>query len=1038
MDFKRFRNPDTILRPAPFWAINDRVTPQEAARQMGDMIDVGLSGGFFHSRSGLITDYLGDGWFAAIDAALDVARAKDGYLWLYDEDLWASGNAGGQVAAADDEYQLAALKPEMVPVGATPLPDGEDLFKAAYVIEGRSGASISSAKQISRDEAQTRTDCERIIIRRHYHEKTAWWGGESYPNSMNPDAVGLFIKLTHEVYKKRLGHEFGKRIPGIFTDEPNIWANGTCAGGLTWWEGIPGVYSKWHGRDFWADLPYLFFDGPSCRKIRLLIHRTLLRQFVEAYSKPIYEWCEANNLKMTGHYFEESDFDYQIQATSGGIMAHYRYQHIPGIDHLCRQVDNALLSAKQVGSAARQLGRPQVLTELFGVSRHTTTFGDFKWIGDFSLVLGPNFFCPHLSLYSARGRRKRDYPPNWNYQQTYWHELNPLNDYFTRVAQVLTNGTAKPDVLILHPIESGTAAHRLGLYPLYSATGSENRLMPADLPAQDLSQSQYCCKMFRKTLEAVLNAGYDADLGDENFIEEMGSVEGPLFSIGEMSYPVVIVPPSQTWRPRTFTLLREFVDNGGKLILLGALPSEIDCDEAHDQWEALAASDGVQTIPCAVVGIQSAVERVSERAFTLRDLDGRSVNGTYLQHRADGEQEFFFIVNSDRERSQRSVLELKGGSGREVAFWNPLDGSRSIPETRTVGGNLRIEFSLQPVGSVIVAIGPGVAGPDAASGASACERVGDISRLPSTWKFTRSEPNVLVMDRISYSLDGGATWSAEDSEYRIRRALAERFGTREALDWQPWVAVRKGLFDGKGGDVILRYRFTSEIEGRVNASLVVENLAGARLRVNGSEVSTQDPAWHWDHSFHKVEIGELIRRGGNTVEIGFDYNFLSEVETAYVVGDFGVRLANPREGVIVDEPGALRDGSWVDQGYPFYSGTMTYQATLDSPGEGRKTKLRLVNPSAILCKARVNGQEAGKLLWRPWELDITQYLKRGANSLEIDVVSSVQNSLGPLHEREGDDNLGCGPNAFENEGELRQELSLFDHGLLGGVEILTI
>ncbi len=103
-----------------------------------------------------------------------------------------------------------------------------------------------------------------------------------------------------------------------------------------------------------------------------------------------------------------------------------------------------LLTVKQVGSAARQLGRKRVLTEIFGVSRHTTTFEDFKWLGDFDLVLGANFLCPHLTLYSATGRRKRDYPPNWNYQQTYWDHLRPLNDYFTRVAHALTSGTAKP------------------------------------------------------------------------------------------------------------------------------------------------------------------------------------------------------------------------------------------------------------------------------------------------------------------------------------------------------------------------------------------------------------------------------------------------------------------------------------------------------------------------------------------------------------------------------------------------------------------
>ncbi len=99
MNEKEFRNVDTSFRPAPFWAINDKIAPEEAARQMEDMLSVGLSGGFFHSRHGLITDYLGDEWFATMNAVLGVAKKCGGYLWLYDEDLWPSGNAGGQVAA---------------------------------------------------------------------------------------------------------------------------------------------------------------------------------------------------------------------------------------------------------------------------------------------------------------------------------------------------------------------------------------------------------------------------------------------------------------------------------------------------------------------------------------------------------------------------------------------------------------------------------------------------------------------------------------------------------------------------------------------------------------------------------------------------------------------------------------------------------------------------------------------------------------------------------------------------------------------------
>ena len=106
------------------------------------------------------------------------------------------------------------------------------------------------------------------------------------------------------------------------------------------------------------------------------------------------------------------------------------------------------------------------------------------------------------------------------------------------------------------------------------------------------------------------------------------------------------------------------------------------------------------------------------------------------------------------------------------------------------------------------------------------------------------------------------------------------------------------------------------------------------------------------------------------------------------MGDFGVRLANPYEGEIINEPAELSNGSWLDEGYPFYSGNMTYMTSVDIPGDGKRTFLRLNRPSGILYAIRVNGKDAGKVPWRPFELECTPCLQAGRNELEIEVISS--------------------------------------------------
>ncbi|HUS57054.1 MAG TPA: hypothetical protein VM141_00240 [Planctomycetota bacterium] len=1025
MDFKRFQEPDSIFRPAPFWAINDRITPEETARQMGDMLDAGLCGGFFHSRHGLITDYLSDEWFAAMNAALAVAKKRDGYVWLYDEDLWPSGNAGGQVAGMKDEYRSATIRMQLLSPGETPQHQPDTEPKAAYIIR-RSGMKLESAEYISVDDVAGRTDVERLLCRRVYAGKTGWWGGESYANLLHPEAMKEFMRLTHERYYEKLGAEFGKRVPGIFTDEPQI-GEGWSAHGIPYYEGLPAKYGEWTGRDFWADLPYMFFDGPACRKIRLLMHRAILRQFCEAFSKPIFEWCEKHNIAHTGHYNAEDDLVTQIYSHCGGVMAHYRYQQIPGIDHLCRQTEPLTLALKQVSSAARQLGRKRVLTEIFGVSRHTNTFQEFKWIGDFDLVLGANLFCPHLTLYSARGRRKRDYPPNWNYQQTYWNELRPLNDYFTRISSVLSAGEAKVDVLLLHPAEGATAGHR------FIASAS------VPLAGEDLGTVHRANGTLRKTVDSILWAGRDCDLGDENYLDEMGAVEKARLRIGKMAYSVVVVPPCRTWRPGTFRLLKQFVDNGGSLLFVGELPTELDCEPAADEWRALAARSW--NVPCGKPQIQEAVEKLSPNRFTLRSPDGQPVPRSYVQHRTDRKQQMFFIVNSDANDSREYVFTLAGGAkskDKTLTVWNALDGTRSSAGAVRVGDDVQVHFTLEPAGSILLVEEPKPAGRLRPTMALPDLSTATIAPLPERWAFERSEENVLVMDRISASLDGGASWWPEDLDFKVRRRLAEHFGTSDTLQWQPWVATRKKLFEGKGGPVVLRYRFRCAIEKPKSAFVVIEDLKKGSLKVNGQAVDVSNADWHWDHGFGKVEITSLVRRGENLVEFATDYNFLTEVEPAYVVGDFGARLADPYVGEIVDEPAQLSNGTWLGQGLAFYSGRITYRTTVNAKPAGNRVFLRLNRASGILFKARVNGKDAGSILWRPHVLEITRLLKTGKNEIEIELVSSRQNTLGPLHEKDGDDNMWVGPNAFEDDWCVRPELSLFDYGLLGGAELVYI
>jgi hypothetical protein len=71
-----FSSPPSEYRGAPFWSINDELDPAEVGRQVLLMVDAGFGGAFFHAREGLVTPFLGVGWFEAFEAAVKAAEER--------------------------------------------------------------------------------------------------------------------------------------------------------------------------------------------------------------------------------------------------------------------------------------------------------------------------------------------------------------------------------------------------------------------------------------------------------------------------------------------------------------------------------------------------------------------------------------------------------------------------------------------------------------------------------------------------------------------------------------------------------------------------------------------------------------------------------------------------------------------------------------------------------------------------------------------------------------------------------------------------
>lgn len=314
-----------------------------------------------------------------------------------------------------------------------------------------------------------------------------------------------FIDVTMQGYEKVAKNEFGKTIPGIFTDEPNIQSSG----GLRWTPDLFDVFQQKWNYDLRPLLPLLEEVVGNWKEVRHNYMETLLQLFIDRWSKPFHSYCEQNNLQWTGHYWEHG-WPYMNDGPDN--MAMYAWHQVPAIDMLFNQFDDKspvaqfgnVRAVKELRSVANQMGYTRTLSETYGGGGWDETFKDFKRLGDWEYVLGVNFMNQHLSHMTLTGARKYDYPPVFTYHSPWWSNYKSLNDYYARLSWVMSKGVQDNDILVIEPNST--------LWSYYSHTKSSKQLMEVGQAFQT----------FVTTLE---KSQVEYDLGSENIIKDQGAVK---------------------------------------------------------------------------------------------------------------------------------------------------------------------------------------------------------------------------------------------------------------------------------------------------------------------------------------------------------------------------------------------------------------------------------------------------------------------------------------------------------------------------------
>ena len=977
-DPELFRNPGSEYRCTPFWAWNCGLDDSLLLREIGVMKQMGMGGFHMHTRSGMSVPYLSDAFMDKIRLCVEEARKQGMLAWLYDEDRWPSGFAGGFVTEKEENRQRFLLLTPAAPA------DGRLLARYAVRLDARGCLAGYTRLPEGEDPAPGAALWYAV-------EKTTvpspWFHFRGYVDTMNPAAIRDFIHITHDRYLEVLGSDLGTVCPAIFTDEPQMPRRTVLSHSadlqdvlLPWTGDLEETYRAAWGESLLDRLPEVVWEQPegvSPVRWRYFDHTT--ERFVSAFCDQIGAWCRAHGILMTGHMMAEQTLESQA-GSIGEAMRAYRAFTLPGVDQLCD--GREFTTVKQAASAAHQQGCPGVTSELYGVTNWDFDFKGHKLQGDWQAALGVTVRVPHLYWCSMHGESKRDYPASIGHQSSWWREYPYIEDHFARVNTLLTRGKPLIRVGVIHPVES---------FWLHFG--------PEDLTRQARDELD---RRFSELTGWLLRDTLDFDYICESTLPSLFR-PGDTFNVGEMAYGAVIVPACETLRRTTLDALRAFRERGGRVIFLGSAPRYVD---ALPSGDAERFSESCERLPWDRVRLNESL--LPLREVRIRTGRGRPAENLLCALRQDGGCRTAFIVHAEPARH--------GAPDDEETYSISFPGCWSVEEWDTRTGEIRpfpaeygenetvLAWRCFGQDSLLLRLSPAEHAAGRAAARSAAlggtygihmseeldERSGARTErlLPPPDEILRGEDNVLVLDIAEWHTDSDP-WEPAEEMLRIGLAAKKKLGisTASASGAQPWI------LPPETADHTLSLRITFRAETALPAArLALEDADLCSVLFNGKPLSLDKAeGFFTDESIPCFPTGP-VPAGLNTVEITRPLSAVSCTENLFLLGDFGVRVSGA-ETAVVPAPRTLAYGDWTVQGLPFYSGPLTYRWRLRG---GERLRLRLGLFSSPCVTAQLDGKRVGNLSLSPSEADLG-FLDEGGHTLDITLYPSRVNSFGTLH-----------------------------------------
>lgn len=1031
-----FKNPPSHYRGAPLWSWNGKLEDEELIRQIHILKEMGFSGFFMHPRTGLETEYLSEEWFRIVKLCVSEAENLGLKSWIYDEDRWPSGMAGGLVTE-NPEHKMKSIALEIVNKTAYKVRDEED-FLGAWSCNIRNKYDVYDLEPIHIESDLSAHKGKKVltfkIVDMQEHEH---FNGNAYADVLSKEAMATFFELTLERYKKHCGDYFGTTIPGVFTDEPQ--RGDFLSGRLQHYRKDINPYflvpytkvafdkfQALHGYKIQDQLPQLFLrvEGQRMTKAKADYIEVIQQLFIESFSKPYYEWCDKNNLSFTGHYTQENTLSSQV-ANTGSIQRMYEHMHIPGIDFLGWQTNRAW-TVKQLSSVARQFGHKQLMSELYGCTGWQMDFQEHKSLGAWQALFGINFRVPHLSWYTMKGQAKRDYPASILHQSPWYKNYNIVETWFARLNYFRDQGREETDILVLNPVES-----------IWSQV-LPKRIKDEEANAKAFKKLE---RQYEKLFNVLVGNQIDFHYGDEGILAEHGQVDKAKLSIGQVKYSTILISGMTTIRTTTIELLKSFLKSGGRVIFIGEVAKYVDAEISP---KAKELADQSTKIPFKEEAILNEI-RTKVKVFKNKTSQyDKSVFSQFLQ---GDDCDYLIVLNADRKEgiSGQNLIpsyfypHIKLPKNKHLEVRLEVESKFSqVEEWDLDSGEVHKINSTEKDSQILI---EDVYLPPSGVRCFRFVKESNLSKqilinfdnrktLNKHVKYSLSEPNVLVLDKAKWTFNNKR--HGKNYILQIDRLIRKQLGIdlRSGGMVQPWKTRNEEV--QSFGKLDLEYDFyikKNVIDGLDDMYFVCEDPSEVTVEINGKTLRLNQDFGYWrDVAFRKFKLDHTyLKTGRNTITMSCDYNKKLNLEAIYLIGDFGVDVTLGRN-TLRQLPETIKHDNLVKQGLAYYSGSIRYEYELAHNQCHRNIEVTLPKYKGAYAKLMSDD----KTVMIPWKPGIARI--EASEKLIIEVSITSRNTFGPFYNPVVDFQA-MNPGLFEANKWMSLFPNFIKSGFLGRVKI---